>query len=221
MEPSPWSKQGSPSATLPGPPSQTIPPQQPQTLPPPQAGPQWPVPPHPASPRRPRRTVKPRAVAATLLAVAVSAAVGSATTLLWLANENRSAPTVSSSPTSKTTTPATQFSAEEISAAKDNLCHIFDVSVRGQEGQGGLRVEGNLNVPVVLRAVNSAAAVQNALSPAVPSEVANASRKYISTTLDQTTAAMGNPPASEVNRLTDIRNAAIQELLGVCGLPQG
>ncbi|WP_142281614.1 hypothetical protein [Mycobacterium kyorinense] len=152
--------------------------------------------------------------------MAVSAAVGSATTLLWLANENRSAPTVSSSPTSKTTTPATQFSAEEISAAKDNLCHIFDVSVRGQEGQGGLRVEGNLNVPVVLRAVNSAAAVQNALSPAVPSEVANASRKYISTTLDQTTAAMGNIPASEGNRLTDLRNEAIERLLDVCGLPR-
>ena len=66
--------------------------------------------------------------------------------------------------------------------------------MRGQEGQGGFRVEGNLNVPMVLRAVNSAAAVQNALVPAVPPDVASAARKYISATLDVTTAAMGNTP---------------------------
>jgi hypothetical protein len=220
MEPSPWSKQSSPSATLPGPPPQTIPPQQAQTLPPPQAGPQWGVPPHPASPTRPPRTVKPWAIAVTLLAVAVSAAVASGTTALWLSHEKQAASTSSSAPTTQSATPAPQFSPEQVSAAKDNLCRIFDVSVRGQEGQGGLRVEGNLNVPVVLRSLNSASAVQNALSPAVPPDVAKASRKYITTTLDQTTAAMGNIPASEGNRLTDIRNGAIHELLDVCGLPR-
>jgi hypothetical protein len=113
---------------------------------------------------------------------------------------------------------APQFSSNEVDAAKQHLCHVFDVSVRGQEGQGGLRVEGNLNVPVTFRAVNSAMAVQNALVPAVPADVASAAAKYISTTLDTTTAAMGNPPASEVNRLTDLRNDATDSLLDVCGL---
>jgi hypothetical protein len=73
---------------------------------------------------------------------------------------------------------------------------------------------------VTLRAVNSATAVQNALAPAVPPDVASAARKYISTTLDTTTAVMGNPPASEVNRLTDLRNDATDSLLYVCGLPR-
>jgi hypothetical protein len=72
----------------------------------------------------------------------------------------------------------------------------------------------------VLRAVNSALAVQNVLSPAVPADVAASARKYISTTLDVTTAAMGNTPTPEVNRLTDADGDAIDALLGVCGLPR-
>ncbi|MBI2692758.1 MAG: hypothetical protein HYX30_00735 [Mycobacterium nebraskense] len=96
---------------------------------------------------------------------------------------------------------------------------MFDVSVRGQEGQGGVRVAGGgVNAPMVLRALNSASAVQNTLVPAVPPDVASAARKYIDTTLDQTTAAMGNMPTSEVNRLTDVRNDAINALVDVCGL---
>ncbi|WP_156622670.1 hypothetical protein [Mycobacterium sp. 852014-50255_SCH5639931] len=98
---------------------------------------------------------------------------------------------------------------------------MFDVSVRGQEGQGGVRVAGGgVNTPMVLRALNSASAVQNALVPAVPPDVAPVARKYIATTLDQTTAALGNTPTSEVNRLTDIRNDAINALVDVCGLPR-
>ena len=56
--------------------------------------------------------------------------------------------------------------------------------------------------------MNSASTVQNALVPAVPPDVSAAARKYISATLDLTTAAMGNTPTSEVNRLTDVRNDA-------------
>jgi hypothetical protein len=116
--------------------------------------------------------------------------------------------------------PATpQFTPEEIAAAKQNLCHIVDLSV-GQKSEGGFRVQGNLNVPVTLKAVNSALAVQTALIPAVPAEVASAARKYISTTLDVTTAAMGNVPAPEVNRLTDISNEAMSVLVDACGLPR-
>lgn len=219
MEPSPWSKQSSPSATLPGPPPQTIPPQPTQTTPPP-AGPQWAAPPGPMPPTRPRRTIKPWVVAGALLAVAVSAAVGSGTTLLWTAHERQSAPTTSAAPTPQSAPPTPQFSPQEVAAAKDRLCRTFDVSVRGQEGQGGLRNQGNLNVPLVLRSVNSALAVQVALVPAVPEDVANAARTYITTELDATTAVMGNTPAEGVNRLTEISNDAINKLLDVCGLPR-
>jgi len=71
---------------------------------------------------------------------------------------------------------------------------------------------------MVLRALNSASVVQNALVPAVPSDIAAAARIYVSATLDQTTAAMGNTPTSEVNRLTDVRNDAMYSLLDACGL---
>lgn len=81
-------------------------------------------------------------------------------------------------------------------------------------------MQGNLNVPMVLRTLNSATAAQNALVPAVPTDVASAARKYVITTLDTTTAVMGNTPASEGNRLTDARNDAINGLLDACGLPR-
>ncbi|WP_219818734.1 hypothetical protein [Mycobacterium kansasii] len=117
--------------------------------------------------------------------------------------------------------PAPQYNPADVAAAKAQLCQVFDVSVRGQEGQGGVRVAGGgVNTPIVLRALNSALAVQNMLVPAVPPDVALATRKYIQTTLDQTTAAMGNTPTSEVNRLTDVRNDAINALVDACGLPR-
>lgn len=97
---------------------------------------------------------------------------------------------------------------------------MFDLSVRGQEGQGGFRVQGNVNIPIVLRALNSASAVQNALGPAVPADLATAARKYIGTTLDVTTSAMGSTPTSEVNRLTDVDGDAIDAVLNGCGLPR-
>jgi hypothetical protein len=70
-----------------------------------------------------------------------------------------------------------------------------------------------------LRAVNSAAAVQNALAPAVPPNVASAAHKYISTTYDVTTPAMGNTTTPALNRLT-VSNDAINTLADACGLPR-
>jgi hypothetical protein len=52
-------------------------------------------------------------------------------------------------------------------------------------------------------ALNSATAVQNALVPSIPADIASRARRYITTTLDQTTAAMGNTPTSDVNRSND------------------
>jgi hypothetical protein len=213
---SPWSQHSTP-VTVPAPPpaAPTYPPA-PGPVPPPGI-------PGPAGFRSPRPPRRPWGwiVLALLLAVGVAAGVGSTVTYVALRND-RAASTPSSpqiaSPSSGPAAP--QFSSAEVDGAKQHLCQAFDVSVRGQEGQGGLRVEGNLNVPVVLRALNSASTVQDELVPAVPPDVASAARKYVTATLDTTTAAMGNPPASEINRLTDIRNDAMYTLLDVCGLPR-
>jgi hypothetical protein len=154
-----------------------------------------------------------------VVALLVAAAAGSTVTYLAVGDHRAASAPAASQTATPSPAPATpQFSPSQVDTAKQHRCLVFDVSVRGQEGQGGLRVEGNLNVPVTFRAVNSAMAVQNALVPAVPADVASAAAKYISTTLDTTTAVMGNPPASEVNRLTDLRNDATDSLLDVCGL---
>lgn len=154
-------------------------------------------------------------VMALLLVAGISVAV----TIAVMRTTAGTAAKPAASPSSAHTTP--QFSAAEMTVAKQNLCQAFDVSVRGQEGQGGVRVAGgDVNTTMVLRAMNSAFVVQTALAPAVPPNVVAAAKKYIATTLDQTTAAMGNTPTSEVNRLTDVRNEAIYALVNVCGLPR-
>lgn len=208
---SPWSRADGSSVTLPPPPTQAV------------TGPAAATSRLGGFPqgRMPRRRVWPWATLGLLLAIVVSAATGSIITFAAVHNEVRSAAEPSSAPpapTSGATLP--QFSAADVSAAKGHLCQVFDVSVRGEQGKGGLRVEGNLNVPVVLRSVNSALAVQSALVPAVPADVNSAARNYIQTTLDVTTAAMGNTPTPEVNRLNDVSNDAINALLDVCGLPR-
>lgn len=205
---SPWSREASPSVTLP-------PPAPPPTQPPP-------GPPHAVQiqPQQKRGRLWAWAALALLVVVGVSGGVSAAITYIALdgaRSPSSSTPPSVAAPSSPT---APRFSAAETAAAKAHLCQTFDVSVRGQEGQGGLRVEGKVNVPIVLRALNSASVVQNALVPAVPSDVAAVARKYVSTTLDATTAAMGNTPTSEVNRLNDISNDATNALLDACGLPR-
>lgn len=204
---SPWSREASPSATVP-PPTPTQPP---------------PGPPHQAQvrPQPTRSRFWVWVPLALLLVVAVSGGVSAAITYFAL-NGARSSSTTqpSAAPTSSTTT-TPRFSAAEIANAKGNLCQVFDISVRGQEGQGGVRVAGgDVNLPMALRALNSVSAVQDALVPAVPTDVSAAARSYVKATLDQTTAAMGNSSTSEVNRLTDVRNNTIFALVDACGLPR-
>lgn len=214
MSSSPWSRAGSPSVTLPPPPAPTpglgaTPP--PATVPFPTGFAQ----------NRTRRRVWPWAVLGLLLAIMISAATGSIVTLAVAHEDAHSTVGPSTAPSaSPSAPPAPQVSAADAAAAKNHLCQVFDTSVQGQQGQGGLRVNGNLNVPVVLRTVNSALAVQTALVPAVPTDIAAAAQHYIQTTLDSTTAAMGNTPTPEVNRLNDIANDSINALVDVCGLPR-
>ena len=220
---SPWSRDASSTGTLPSPPAQPAPPPPPPPAPTsPPVGVPGPV---GSRPPRPRRVPWLLVGLALLLVVVVSAAVGSTVTYLAMRGDHAASTSASpagqppaGSPSSAAAGP--QFSPAEAAAAKDHLCQVFDVSVRGQQGKGGFRVEGNPNVPMLLRALNSASAVQNALVPAVPADVAGAARKYISSTLDVTTAAMGNTSTSEVNRLTDVDADAINGLVDACGLPR-
>jgi len=214
---SPWSRTGAPSVTLP-PLSAPVPPPAPAATVPPAAAPLPSVfPPG----RKPGRRDWLWIALGLPLTIVVSAATGAVVTLAATHNATRSGAESSSATSASPSSPTTpQFSADDSSAAKAHLCQVFDVSVRGEQGKGGLRVEGNLNVPVVLRSVNSALAVQTALVPAVPADVGSAARNYIQTTLDVTTAAMGNTPTAEVNRLNDISNDAIKALLDACGLPK-
>lgn len=199
---SPWARSASsPPVTFPPPATYT-----PGAPPPPSSGSN--------SARPPRRW--PWAVAA-LLAVTVSIGMGSVITYMAMQGGKQAAPALS--PLSSPTPSAPQFSSTEVATAKQHVCHAFEVSV-GHESKGGFRVQGQLNVPSTLQSVSSAVAVQNALSPAVPPEVNAAARRYIDAILDVTTAAMGGTPTNEVNRLTDISNAALDALVDACGLPR-
>jgi hypothetical protein len=111
-----------------------------------------------------------------------------------------------------------QFSAGEQAAAKAQVCHAFDMSTRGPQGRGGVRTDGVVNTPVVLWDLNSAMAVQNTLSQAVPTDVAERARQFISASLNLSTAAMSDASTDENNRLNDIRNTAIDNMVTACGL---
>jgi hypothetical protein len=116
-------------------------------------------------------------------------------------------------------TPASsQFSASDQATAKQTVCEVFDVSVRGQQDQGGVRINGQPNLPLILRSLNSVVAVQNALTPAVPQDVATAARRYIDANLKLTTATTGVTPIEEVNHLNEAANDATFAFADACGL---
>lgn len=116
-------------------------------------------------------------------------------------------------------TPPTYSQAEQ-AAAKEKLCHVFEVSVRGKEGQGGVVMNGDPNIPLILRKVNSVVAVQNVMTPAIPEGLKAAVQKYVDTSMDVTTAALGDTPVDEVNRLTQVGNDATYALADECGVPR-
>ncbi len=214
---SPWSRAGSPSVTLPAPPPAPSP-EPGATSPPPAV----PFPTGFPQGSAPRRRVSARTVLALVLAVVLSAVVTAIVTVMTMRSDAGVEPgdrPLAGPAGPSSASPTSQFSPAESAAAKQNLCHVFDVS-SGQKGQGGYRVEGNLNIPVTLQAVASAVAVENALVPAVPADVASPARRYITTTLDVATAAMGNTSINEINRLTAISNSAVDALVDVCGLPR-
>lgn len=127
---------------------------------------------------------------------------------------------VASTGSTATSVAAAAAGPEQQAAAKKRVCELFDAGTKGMAGKGGARVDGQVNVPVVLRMVNSASAVQSALTPEVPSDVDQAARAYVARTFDLTTEATGEGNIETLNRLNDEAIKAIDSLVGVCGLPR-
>lgn len=172
-------------------------------------------PPLPASPPRPSPGRWWWVAGVSGLLVAVIAATAAIT--YAAAHQESSSPAEPVASPAGTESPR-QYSPAEQAAAKDRLCHIFDESTTDL-GSGAVREHGELNVPLVLRIVDSIVAVRNSLTPATPPEVDAAAKTYIDTSLEVTTAAMGETSTAEVNRLNDIANTATDALSDVCGLP--
>lgn len=205
---SPWAPQGQADRPLPAPPPAGPPAQPPMT--PPQPAPV------PRPGRRPGLLVVVLAMAILMIvAVAATAAITYAITRSTNQSVNSQQPT---QPTIAAPS-APQFTAADRDDAKARLCGVFDKSTRGQQGQGALVQNGQVNVPLALRSVNSAFAVQTALTPAVPGNLADAARSYVNSAIDLTTAALGNVSIDEGNRLNDANNAATYALADACGLP--
>jgi hypothetical protein len=148
---------------------------------------------------------------AVVLLIAVIAATAAVT---YAVARNADAPKAS-----PTTQAPTQFSEADQAAAKQSVCEVFDAATKGQQGQGGVRINGDANLPLMLRSLNSVVAVQNALTPATPREVVDAAHQYEDANLRLTTAATGTTPIAEVNRLNAVANTATFAFADACGLP--
>ena len=112
---------------------------------------------------------------------------------------------------------APQYTAAEQDSAKQGVCQAFEAGERGSTA--AVVINGDLNIPTVLRMVNAHTVVQSALLPAVPSDVANAAHKYLTSNLNLTTAALASKPVDQLVDLTKTNNTAIDSLAEVCGLP--
>jgi hypothetical protein len=121
-------------------------------------------------------------------------------------------------PAAAPTVPAApHYSAAEQDSAKQNVCQAFNAGERGSTA--AVVISGDLNVPTVLRMVNAHVSVENALSPATPTDVVDAAHKYLATSTDLTTAALANEPVDKLVDLTKTNNSAMDAFADVCGLP--
>jgi hypothetical protein len=121
-----------------------------------------------------------------------------------------------------TRTPATGTSPVGLSTdqaqAREHLCAVFDIATKNAKGKGGVMADGTLNVPVALRVLNRAVALRDALSPAVPADLATATRTYITGTLDLTTAATAGEPVPVLEKLNTASNDNRKRVSELCGL---
>jgi hypothetical protein len=98
---------------------------------------------------------------------------------------------------------------------------VFRAATKNQsDKRSGVFINGELNVANVLRALNGAVALENALSPAVPADLAAATRTYITQSLDLTTAATAGETIERLTELTIAGNETAVEIADLCEIPR-
>lgn len=88
------------------------------------------------------------------------------------------------------------------------------------QSQGGARLEGQPNLPMLVRLLTSTVSIQNALVPATPADVSGLANRVVSTNLDLMNAALGQANIAEVNKANETANEAVWALADACGLPR-
>lgn len=112
-------------------------------------------------------------------------------------------------------------SDSDAAAATEQLCGVFRAATKNQsDKRSGVFINGELNVANVLRALNGAVALENALSPAVPADLAAATRTYITQSLDLTTAATAGETIERLTELTIAGNETAVEIADLCEIPR-
>ncbi len=150
-------------------------------------------------------------VTSILMVVAIAATAAITYAIAHSASSTPAAPATPASPT---------FTAGEQAEAKQSLCETFDKSTAGQQAQGGVVVDGQPNVPVLLRKVTGAVSIIQALVPATPESVATPARQYVAANLSLMNASLGQGSLDEIKRLTAATNDATGTLADACGLPR-
>lgn len=200
----------------------------PQQAGPPQPVPPQPVPPYgwapppgaggPPSPPQPGNARPPRlwlwALITTIITVAAIAATAAVTYSITRSDASSVAAEEPSTPPSAAPT----FTSAQQADAKQAVCQAFDVSSKGMQSQGGARLDGQPNLPMLLRKLSGTVSIQNAMAPATPADVAEPAQEVVKTNLDLMNAALGQANIEEVQRATDASNDAIDALVSACGL---
>lgn len=150
-------------------------------------------------------------VTSILMVVAIAATAASTYAIAHSSSTSAVAPAAPSAPT---------FTAAEQAAAKQSLCQTFDMSTAGQQAQGGVVVDGQPNVPVLLRKITGAVSIIQALVPATPENVATSARQYVAANLSLMNASLGQGSLDEIKKLTAATNDATGALADACGLPR-
>lgn len=174
--------------------------------PPPTGGPPGPV--QQGVPRPPKMWLW-ALVTAILMVVAIAA-----TAAITYAIAHSTSNTPAAAPSAPT------FTAAEQADAQRALCQTFDMSTAGQQAQGGVVVDGQPNVPVLLRKITGAVSIIQALVPATPESVATPARQYVAANLSLMNASLGQGSLDEIKKLTAATNEATGTLADACGLPR-
>lgn len=164
----------------------------------------------PAPPRPPRMWLW-ALTTVILMVVAIAATAAITYAITQSSGTAAAAPTMVDTPS---------FSAGEQAEAKRSLCQTFDQSTAGQQAQGGVVVDGQPNVAVLLRKIAGVVSITQELVPATPESIAAPARRYVVANLNLMNASLGRGSVDEIKRLTAATNEATGVLADACGLPR-